>query len=192
MIPSSFESFDEDFLAAVALAGNSAQTAPRPLWEEMMTWDEERLAQTDPAVLNLEVAKGIPAFADLDVNSYCQLLDETAVGFARWLPWRSRSSRPTLAGGDGDFVGFRLGMLCQYLDQVLGVRYNEDQRDVLKIQYTNPGDLFLNGVLDTRQGTCGNMAVLYLSAVLAPGLAGVPRLDRLAQDLSLTRTARGP
>ena len=152
MIPLSFESFDDDFLTAVALTNNSAQIAPRPLWEEMLTWDEERLAQTDPAVLNLEVAKGIPAFADLDVNSYCQLLDETGVGFARWLPSAEQEFEADPAAWGGDLVGFRLGMLCQYIDQVLGVRYNEDQRDVLKIQYTNPGDLFLNGCWTRGRG----------------------------------------
>ncbi len=140
-------------------------TAPasRPLWEQLLAWDEERLARTDPAVLNLEVAKGIPDLKDLDVEPYCRLLDHTAAGFARWLPTAEREFQADPAGWNNDLVRFRLGMLSQYLEQVLGVRYNEDQRDVKKIQYTNPGDLFLNGVLDTRQGTCGNMAVLYLS-----------------------------
>ncbi len=163
MFPHTPGTFDDAFLASVALALNQRHAAPRPLWEEMLTWDEEWLARTDPAVLNLEVAKGIPDLKDLEVKPYCWLLDHTAAGFARWLPEAEREFHADPAGWEDDLVSFRLGMLCQYLEQTLGVRYNEDQRDVKKIQYTNPGDLFLNGALETRRGTCGNMAVLYIS-----------------------------
>lgn len=31
------------------------------------------------------------------------------------------------------------------------------------IIYTDPTDLFLNGVMDTRQGTCANMAILFVA-----------------------------
>jgi hypothetical protein len=54
-------------------------------------------------------------------------------------------------------------MLSQYIEQTLGIRYKVEQRAARKIKYTDPGDLFLNGVLDTREGTCGNIAVLYHS-----------------------------
>ena len=177
MIPSSFESFDEDFLAAVAPAGNSARTAPPLLWEEILTWDEERLAQTDPAVLNLEVAKKIPAFADLHVNSYCQLLDETAVGFARWLPVAEQEFEADPGGWDGDFVGFRLGMLCQYLDQVLGVYIRgpagRPQDPVHQSRRPLPQRGAGHAAGDVRQH--GRPVPL---PVLASWLAGIPRHDR--------------
>src|SRR5262245_18504640 len=128
----------------------------------MRSWDAARLARTDPALVNLEVAKGIPDLADLDVRPYCHLLDETATGFRRWLPGAEKEFHADPPGWQNDLISIRPGMLYQFIEQVLGVRYREDQKQVAKIQYTNPGDLFLNGVLDTRQGTCGNMAVLYL------------------------------
>jgi hypothetical protein len=114
-------------------------------------------------VQNLEVARGIPQFSDLDVRPYCELLDQSAAHFSRWLPRAEREFLADPEGWDNDLVSFRLGMLCQFIDQVLGVCYNEHQRDVKKISYTDPSDLFLNGVLDKRQGTCGNMGVLYYS-----------------------------
>ena len=136
---------------------------PPTLWEDMLTWDSWHLAATDPAFVNLEVAKGIPDLADLDIKPYCQMLDTSASAFARWLPQAELEFQADPAGWHNDLVAFRLGMLCQFIEQVLDIRYNEKQRNVQKISYTNPGDLFLNGVLDTREGTCGNMAVLYLS-----------------------------
>jgi hypothetical protein len=128
----------------------------------MMTWDEERLARTDPAAMNLEVAKGIPDLKALEVAPYCRMLDQAATGFRRWLPQAEREFSANPEGWDNVLIAFRLGMLCQYIEQVLGIRYNEDQKHANKISYTNPTDLFLNGVLDTRRGTCVNMAVLYV------------------------------
>jgi hypothetical protein len=164
--PDSFDSgflTDDAFLASVALAVNQPRIAPHPVWEDMLVWEEGQLARIDPAVLNLEVAKGIPNLKDLEVEPYSRLLDQTASGFARWLPEAEREFHADPGGWGNDLIAFRLGMLCQYVEQTLSVRYHEDQRDVKKISYSNPGDLFLHGVLDTRQGTCGNMAVLYLS-----------------------------
>lgn len=121
------------------------------------------MACTDPAVLNLEVAKGIPAFVALQIEPYCLLLDQAAARFRLWLPEAEREFRVRPADWGNDFISFWLGMLCQFIEQVLGIDYNEDQRSARKFEYTNPGDLFLNGVLDTRRGTCGNIGVLYVA-----------------------------
>jgi hypothetical protein len=128
----------------------------------MLTWGEG-LARTDPAALNLEVAKGIPDCAALQVEPYCRFLDQAAARFKQWLPEAEREFGANPEGWGSDLARFRLRMLCQFIEQCLGIDYNEDQRSNLKIEYTNPGDLFLNGVLDTRRGTCGNMAVLYVA-----------------------------
>jgi hypothetical protein len=140
-----------------------AQPLPPPpvVWEEMMRWGDNRLYRTDPAVLNLSVAKGIPALADMEIEPYCHFLDQAAANFARWLPQAEQEFFADPERWENDLVMFRLGMLCQFIHKALGVTYNEDQRDVKKIRYTNPGDLFLNGVIETRRGTCGNMADLF-------------------------------
>jgi len=62
-----------------------------------------------------------------------------------------------------DIRFFRLGVLCWYVADVLGIRYREDQRDLHSVSYTDPADLFVHGVMDTRQGTCGNMAALHVA-----------------------------
>jgi hypothetical protein len=55
-----------------------------------------------------------------------------------------------------------MGLICWHVDIVLGIAYREDQRNVTSILYTNASDLFLNGVMDTRRGTCGNLATLHV------------------------------
>ena len=54
-------------------------------------------------------------------------------------------------------------MLCEFVDRDLGIRYREDQRNLTTVSYADPSDLFLNGVMDTRQGTCGNMSMLHVA-----------------------------
>ena len=54
-------------------------------------------------------------------------------------------------------------MVCQYLEQEARIEYKLDQRNVTRVRYTNPADLFLNGVLETREGTCGTLAALHVA-----------------------------
>lgn len=57
--------------------------------------------------------------------------------------------------------------MATYIDRDLGIKYVEDQAaaiqaGVREVLYTDPGDLFLNKVMETRRGTCGNMAMLHV------------------------------
>ena len=54
-------------------------------------------------------------------------------------------------------------MMCWYVGNILGVRYRENQRKKKLVLYTDPSDLFLVGVMDIRQGTCGSMPLLYIT-----------------------------
>jgi len=113
--------------------------------------------------MNLLVAKSIPSLANLDIAHYQQLADQWAEEVQQRLPraekvfWRS----PWEWKNDVNF--FRLGVLHGYLEHQAGIAYNEDQRHGGPIDYTDPSDLFLNGVMDRRRGTCGNMAALHVA-----------------------------
>ena len=142
---------------------------------------DAELAATDPLEMNLAAARGVPSLAELDVSYYKGLADGWAAELKRQLPafeerfWRMPQE------WDNDIHMYRLGVLCHFVHNDLGVRYREDQKFAHKIAYTDPGDLFLNGVMDTRRGTCGNMAALHValgwrlgwpvSLALAPGTA---------------------
>ena len=122
---------------------------------------EWRLA--DPLLSNLLVGKSIPALAHLDIPHYQRQADEWATELKASLTKSERHFHMDPGYFRNDVNFFRLGMLHQFLEQNADIAYKEDQRNLTSMLYTDPSDLFLNGVMDTRRGTCGNMAALYVA-----------------------------
>jgi hypothetical protein len=136
-----------------------------PTVEKFLAVPDAELRSVDPVVMNLVVAKGIPALADLDIERYVRLADEWAKDLLARMRTKEKEFFRTPQKWRNDIDFFRLGLVCWYCDVVLGVAYHEDQRNVDEkagIRYTDPTHLFLNGVMDTRRGTCGNMALLHV------------------------------
>ena len=129
----------------------------------LLSLSDAELERFDLVEMNLLVAKSIPALADLDIPRYQRLADEWAEAVQRRLPSAERSFQQTPADWKNDINFFRLGVLCGFLEHEVGIEYREDQREITSIAYTNPSDLFLNGVMDTRRGTCGSMATLHVA-----------------------------
>lgn len=131
---------------------------------ELVGMTDDELAAVDPLAMNLTVAKGLPALADLDIGRYQDILNALTMDFARrCLPRWEVEFHKAPHDFENDLRFFRLGMVCQYLDLEAGIEYKRDQRDVKSIRYTDPSDLFLNGVLDSREGTCGTLAALQVA-----------------------------
>jgi hypothetical protein len=128
-------------------------------------YSDPHLARVDPLMLDLEVAKSIPALAHLETAKYQHQADEWADGITKWLPRVEPAYWKSPEEWNNDINLFRLGLVCEYLDRNVGISYIDDQRDVKNISYTNAADLFLCGVMDTKRGTCGNMATLYVAMV---------------------------
>ena len=137
--------------------------APIAKAEDLVARSNEELARVDPAEMNLLVAKGLASLADTDIPLYQAILDDWAGQIAERLPSAEVAFRKTPQDWKNDIRFFRLGMVCWYVDEVLNIRYREDQRTLKRVRYTDPSDLFLNGVIDTRHGTCGNMATLHVA-----------------------------
>jgi len=116
--------------------------------EQLLALTEEDLASLDSAEVNLLVARGIPSLTNLDIPHYQAILDSWAAEVQARIP---------------------LGEMTFW--QSPHVRYKESHVNLQSVRYTNPSDLFINGVIDTREGTCGNLAVLHV-ALSAGGLVG--------------------
>lgn len=136
-----------------------------PTVDELIALPPEQMRRVDPLVMNLIVAKGIPSLAGVDISRYVALADGWAAEIQRALPGGEANFRqhPELWQNDLDFA--RLAVLCWYVNEVVGIQYHEDQRNLGSqgILYTDPCHLFLNGVMDSRRGTCGNMASLHVA-----------------------------
>ena len=132
-------------------------------YRQLLACSDAELARVDPLVMNLLVARSIPSMADLDIARYERLADWWAEDVRRRLPGAERVFWQTPEDWKNDVNFFRLGVLCGYLEHEAGVAYVEEQRHATAVRYTNPSDLFLNGVMDTRRGTCANMAALHVT-----------------------------
>ena len=136
----------------------------------LLAMTENELAAVDPLAMNLVVAKGIECLADLEIAEYQATVNAWTEDFrTRCLPHWEQFFHEAPDDFRNDLRYFRLGMVCQYLDLEVGISYHPEQRHLKKILYTNPSDLFLNGVIDTKYGTCGNMSALHVAIGLRMG-----------------------
>jgi hypothetical protein len=130
---------------------------------EFLALSDPELTRIDPVLMNLLVARSIPALAGLDIARYQALADGWADGVRQRLPHAERVFQRDPGRWKNDINFVRLAVLCEHLDCQVGLAYNETQKSVTRIRYTNPSDLFLNGVMDSRRGTCGNLATVHVA-----------------------------
>jgi hypothetical protein len=132
-------------------------------YRQLLGCSDVEFTRADPLEMNLLVARSIPSLSDLDIPRYQRLADQWAEDVRQRLPAAEKAFRRTPQHWKNDVNFFRLGVLCGYLEHEVGIAYIEDQRYAKEVYYTDPSDLFLNGVMDTRRGTCGNMAALHVA-----------------------------
>ncbi len=135
---------------------------PLPTERQLLGMTDAELARVDLVAMNLLVAEGIPSQAGLDVRRHQRMADLWAADIARRLPELEREFHATPQDWNDDLDFFRLGIVCWYCDLALKFAYKEDQRELKQVLYTDPTDLFLNGVMNTRRGTCANLATLHV------------------------------
>ena len=121
------------------------------------------LARVDPLWLNLWVATGIPQLANLDIARYQAVVDGYAKDVREWLKHFEPQFHENPGAWENDVNFFNLGVLYRYVEEELGIHYKDEQKDAASARYTDPSDLFLNGLIDTKRGTCGNMAALFVA-----------------------------
>jgi len=132
-------------------------------WDYLALPDDE-LEQADLVAMNIAVAKGINALKDLQVQHFVEVVDKWTTEFARRLPaaeeyfWQKGPQH-----WKNDIRFYRMGMLQSFLTGTIGLSYIPEQFGLLAFRYTNPSDLFLNGLIDTRQGTCASLPLLHVA-----------------------------
>lgn len=139
---------------------------------QLMALPDAALEKVDVLEMNIAVAREIPGLEKLDYDHYRQIVGGWTDQFRRWLPTVESGFRQSPDKYKNDINFFRLGMLAQFLDETVGVRYVPEQKQAqvqerkdgrhVNILYTKPGDLLVHGLIDTKQGTCGNMPTLHV------------------------------
>jgi hypothetical protein len=114
--------------------------------------------------MNLVVAKGVPCFANLDIGRYVRLADQWTSDIRRRLPGAEAHFHRSPANWKNDIRFFRLGIVCWYVDEVLGVSYPDElARAGEERLYADPMNVFLNGLMDRRRGSCASMPTLHVA-----------------------------
>lgn len=169
---------------------------------QLLALTDAELEKVDVVEMNLAVAREIPGLEKLDIGKYQRIVSEWAAQIVRDLPRNEQVFHQTPEKWDSDIHLFRLGQVASYLDQQCGIAYIEEQKHVKEIRYTNPGDMFLHGLIETKRGTCGNMSALHVAIGRRLGwpvsLASVAshtvcRFDngKVVHNLEATDTGRG-
>jgi hypothetical protein len=109
------------------------------------------------------VARDVKALESLDIAAYAATVAEWTAEFWSALPGMELVFNKTPWKWKNDIRFFRVGMLQGFLGHEIGLRYIDQQKHARGVHYTNPSDLFLNGLIDTHQGTCANMPVLHVA-----------------------------
>ena len=132
-------------------------------YRDLIDAPNDELATVDPLVMNLLVAKELPALAHIDIDSYRSQADLWAEQIRRRLLTDEREFHKTPNDWANCIHLFRLGVMCHHLDRSVGIAYKESHRNLKEVFYTDANDLFLTGVISDRRGTCGTMAALHLA-----------------------------
>jgi hypothetical protein len=131
--------------------------------ELLASLPNEKLKTVDPLVMNLTVAKGIPSFANLDIDRYVRLVDRWVEDIRQRIPNAEAQFHLAPEKWKNDIHFFRLGMVCWYVDEVLKVRYPSELAHSEDRIYADPCNVFVNGLIDRRVGSCASMPVLHVA-----------------------------
>jgi hypothetical protein len=125
-----------------------------PTVEQFLTMSSEEFGRTDPLVMNLVVAKGIPSLANLDIGHYAALADEWAADIRQRLPRMEPHFHRSPQDWKNDIRFFRLGIVCWYVDEVLKATYPDELANAEDRVY-----------VDRRRGVRRRVSVLDVDGV---------------------------
>jgi len=166
--------FDRPGRVKPIATGEPANAPGQRTVAQLVALSDTELEQVDILEMEIAVAREIPGLEGLKYEHYRRIVDGWTEQFVRWLPEAEREGfHPAPEKYKKEINFFRLGMLAQFLDQVVGVAYVEEQKQTqlearkqgrtAEMTYSDPGHLFLHGLIDTRRGTCGTMPALHVA-----------------------------
>jgi hypothetical protein len=128
-----------------------------PCVDELMGLADDDLGRIDPLIINLAVARGIPEFATLDVERYVRTVDAWAAEIKHDTErhWYRFVQHPEQFKNSE--IEYKITWLASDINAVFKIDY-----DLTDFDAANPSNLFLNGLIDRKVGTCVSMPILYV------------------------------
>lgn len=145
---------------------------PRSL-AELVSLPSEKLELVDFGVMNLLCAEGLPGSENLNVEKESATLDEWAELVKRLTKEQHFLFERAPADYENSENNFKMFMLVEVLQTRCGIHYNPDwlyistNKNVPRREgyapYRDCRNIFINGLIEQRLGTCANMAALYVA-----------------------------
>ncbi len=129
-----------------------------PTVDQLMGLSDEELGRVDPVVVNLAVARGIPKFANLDVEHYVHAIDAWAREIKHDIERHHCRFEQNPAEFDHSEARYKIDWLISDIYTIFNIDY-----DVLDIDFSEPSNLFLNGIVDRKLGTCISLPMLHVA-----------------------------
>jgi hypothetical protein len=119
---------------------------------------DEELEGMDPLIVNLIVARDLPDLAPMDLVKYVRLVDDWAERIGAGLVVQEPEAAATSPSYKADRNIWRAGgMAIAVAGPSIGIRYSRN------VSLSKHSDLFVPGMIDTKEGTCSNMPVLHMA-----------------------------
>lgn len=141
--------------------------------EALLQIPSDKLGEVDIGVMNLLCAQGLPGSENLDIPKEVALLDEWADLVKRETQANWHLFRQNPADYEHSENNFKMFMLVEVLQARCGIHYNPDwlyistNRNVPRQEgyapYRDARNIFINGLIEQRMGTCANMATFYVA-----------------------------
>ncbi len=139
----------------------SAVVTTKPLEytvDQLMALTDAELEKVDPLIVNLTVARGIPEFEKLDVKRYVEVVD----GWAKEIQFDIDRHRYRFEQDPAQFnhsePQYKIEWLISDIYTVFKIDY-----DILDFDFSDASNLFLNGIVDRRLGTCVSLPMLHVA-----------------------------
>jgi hypothetical protein len=147
------------------------------LWQELACLDAHSLAALDVAEINLACASGLPGSERLDIAHCLRTLDE----WAEHVRHKTIKLLPRFRKAPADFENsepyFRILVMVTVLRRDIGISYNKrykqeqlargeriDAREFIGDGFfLDSRNLFLHGIVETKEGTCSSLPPLYVA-----------------------------
>lgn len=126
--------------------------------DDLLVLDDSTLNRTDPLVADLAIARTLPGHQSLDVDRYNQTLDDWAAHVRTETERHLYRFHQNPADYKNSLAYFKALALATVVGQDYEITY-----DLEAVDFGDPRNLFIHGVLDQRRGTCVSLPVLYMA-----------------------------